>query len=108
MFCLNYKIILILCLYCVLKGFYCCSAVPQVSWLQSAVRTTGLLLCLGKHWKTGLLVLPSASEQALNICTNTHPRVHINNQQVHAHPYIYIPQNCIHAFEPPEDIRKTC
>lgn len=83
-----YKIILILCLYCVLKCFYC-SAVPQVSWLQSAVSTTGLLLCLGKHWKIGLLVLLNASEQALNICINTHARVLINNHQVHAHPYIH-------------------
>lgn len=84
-----YKIILILCLYCVLKCFYCCSAVPQVSWLQSAVSATGLLLCLGKHWKIGLLVLPKTLEQALNICINTHARVHINNRQVHAHPYIH-------------------
>lgn len=89
MLCLNYRTILILCLYCVLKCFYCCSAVPQVSWLQSALSTTGLLLCLGKHWKIGLLVLPNSLEQALNICINTHARVHINNQQVRAHPHIH-------------------
>ena len=76
---------LILCLYCVLKCFYCCSTVPQVSWLQSAVSTTGLLLCLGKQRKIGLLVLPNALERALNICTNTHARGHIISRYTHAH-----------------------
>lgn len=80
--------ILTVCLYCVLRCFYCCSAVPQVSWLQSTVSTTGLLLCLGKHQKRGLPVLPNALEQALNVCVNTHAGVHINNQQVPAHPHV--------------------
>lgn len=57
MLCLNYKMILIQCLYRALNCFYCCSTVPQVSWLQSAASTIGLLLCIGKHWKVGLLVL---------------------------------------------------